>query len=423
MNAYDWLCNLPMADYDSSCKVIEVSFSQGTRKDFFRNTSLQQYEKGDLIAVEGVSGFDVGEVSLTGEIVRLQMKKRNAKEDNPEMKKVLRRATDRDIDIWKQNKAREPEAVIRSRAIARQLKLDMKISQVEMQADGRKATFFYIADGRVDFRELIKVYASEFKVKVEMRQIGARQEAGKVGGIGSCGRELCCSTWLTDFKSVNTAAARYQNLSINQTKLSGQCGRLKCCLNYELDTYLDALQGFPDNCDTLQVAKGNAFLIKKDIFKNLMWYTLPDSNKQYPLSIERVTKIKALNQQGIRPEELEPVDVVSSKPKDTEPETVELVGQISLRTLEKAEKKKKQQQQSRSNRPQGNGNRPQQQKQQSPVQKQQGGSSIQLKQQGGNQPKNQGGQSGNQQQQQQRHHHNKHRNKNRNNNPNQGKAQ
>ena len=352
MNTYDWLRNLPIADMDSSCKVIEVSFNQGTRKDFFRNTALQPYDKGDLIAVEGVSGFDVGEVSLTGEIVRLQMKKRGVKEDNPEMKKVLRLATDRDIELRNQNKAREPEAVIRSRAIARQLKLDMKISQVEMQADGRKATFFYIADGRVDFRELIKVYASEFKVKVEMRQIGARQEAGKVGGIGSCGRELCCSTWLTDFKSVNTAAARYQNLSINQTKLSGQCGRLKCCLNYELDTYLDALQHFPDNCDVLQVAKGNAFLIKKDIFKNLMWYTLPDSNKQYPLSLDRVIKIKSLNQQGIRPDDLEPVEVVSSKPREMEPENVELVGQISLRTLEKAEKKKKQQQQQKNQRPQ-----------------------------------------------------------------------
>ena len=354
MNAYDWLRNLPLSDMDNNCKVIEVSFSQGTRKDFFLNTSLQTFDKGDLIAVEGVSGFDLGEVSLTGEIVRLQMKKRNVKEDNPEIKKVLRKATDRDLELWKQNKAREPEAVIRSRAIAKQLRLDMKISQVEMQADGRKATFFYIADGRVDFRELIKVYANEFKVKVEMRQIGARQEAGKVGGIGSCGRELCCSTWLTDFKSVNTAAARYQNLSINQTKLSGQCGRLKCCLNYELDTYLDALQHFPDNCDVLQVAKGNAFLIKKDIFKNLMWYTLPDSNKQYPLSIERVRKIKSLNQQNIRPEELEPVEVVSSKPKEEEPEFVELVGQISLKSLDRAAQKKRQQQRSAQQRQQPN---------------------------------------------------------------------
>jgi len=386
MNTHDWLRNLPMSDVASACKVMEVTFNKGTRKDFYRNPALQPYEKGDLISVEGISGFDIGEVSLTGEIVRLQLKKRGVKEDNPEMKKVLRIATDRDIDIWKQNKAREPEAVIRSRAIARQLKLDMKISQVEMQADGRKATFFYIADGRVDFRELIKVYASEFKVKVEMRQIGARQEAGKVGGIGSCGRELCCSTWLTDFKSVNTAAARYQNLSINQTKLSGQCGRLKCCLNYELDTYLDALQHFPDNCDVLQIAKGNAFLVKKDIFKNLMWYTLPESNKQYPLSIERVNKIKSLNQQGIRPDELEPVEVVSSKMVEKEPEFVELVGQISLKSLDKAADKKRQQ---NRNQQKGQPQRPQQR--QRGNNQQQGGGQQQI----GGQPRQQGGQQPN----------------------------
>jgi cell fate regulator YaaT (PSP1 superfamily) len=353
MNTYDWLRNLPISDTASACKVIEISFNRGSRKDYYRNPALHPYEKGELVAVEGVSGFDIGEISLTGEIVRLQMKKRNVKEENPDMKKILRRATERDLDIWKQNKSREPEAVIRSRAIAKQLKLDMKISQVEMQADGRKATFYYIADGRVDFRELIKVYASEFKVKVEMRQIGARQEAGKVGGIGSCGRELCCATWLTDFKSVNTAAARYQNLSINQTKLSGQCGRLKCCLNYELDTYLDALQHFPDNCDSIQVTKGNAFLVKKDIFKNLMWYTLPDSTKQYPLTIERVKKIKTLNQQGVIPEELEAVEVTSSKPKEVEPEFVDVVGQISLKTLEKADKKRRQQQHQKGQQGQG----------------------------------------------------------------------
>jgi cell fate regulator YaaT (PSP1 superfamily) len=357
MNAFDWLMNMPLATVSDECKVIEVSFNQGSRKDFFRNTTLQQFEKGDLICVEGVSGFDLGEVSLTGEIVRLQMKKHEVKEDNPEMKKVLRRASDRDIDTWRHSKSREKEAVIRSRAIAKQLKLDMKISQVEMQADSRKATFFYIADGRVDFRELIKIYASEFKLKVEMRQIGARQESAKVGGIGSCGRELCCSTWLTDFKSVNTTAARYQNLSINQTKLSGQCGRLKCCLNYELDTYLDALQGFPDNCDNIQVAKGNASLIKKDIFKNLMWYVLPDTNKQYPVTIERVRKIKSLNAQGVIPEELEAVEITSSKVKEAEPEFVELVGQISLQSLERADKKRKQKQQ-----------QPRQQKQQHPQQ-------------------------------------------------------
>lgn len=396
MNTYDWLHNLPMADFDSACKVVEISFNKGTRKDFFRNPSLQPFEKGEMVAVEGVSGFDVGEVSLTGEIVRLQMKKRGVKEDNPEMKKVLRVASDRDIDLMIQNKAREPEAVIRSRAIAKQLKLDMKISQVEMQADGRKATFFYIADGRVDFRELIKVYASEFKVKVEMRQIGARQEAGKVGGIGSCGRELCCSTWLTDFKSVNTAAARYQNLSINQSKLSGQCGRLKCCLNYELDTYLDALKHFPDGCDQIQVAKGNAYLIKKDIFKNLMWYTLPDSTKQYPLTIERVLKIKQLNRQGVIPEELEAVEVTTNKPKTEEPAFVDVVGQITLRSLEKADKKRRQQRQQQQGRPQQKGG---QGRPQGPQQPQQGQRPPQQgRQQGPQQPqqRNRGPQQGGQ---------------------------
>jgi len=343
LNAYDWLANLPFSDPESDCKIIEVSFNNGSRKDFFRNNTTYFFDKGDMISVEGISGFDVGAVSMTGEIVRLQMKKKNIDESNPEMKKVLRRAGDRDLDMMRQNKAREKDVLIRSRAIARQLKLEMKMSEVEIQADGRKATFFYIADDRVDFRELIKLYASEFRLKVEMRQIGARQEAGKVGGIGSCGRELCCSTWLSDFKSVNTTAARYQNLSINQSKLSGQCGRLKCCLNYELDTYLDALQHFPDNADTLQVAKGTALLIKKDIFKNLMWYVLPDSNKQYPLTIDGVKKIKKLNSQNIIPEELETVDLGTGKPREEEHAFVDLTGQISLKTLEKADRKKKHQ--------------------------------------------------------------------------------
>ncbi len=352
MNAHDWLANLPFSDPESGCRIVEVSFNNGSRKEFFRNTTLQVFDKGDIIAVEGVSGFDVGTVNLTGEVVRLQLKKRGVRETDPEIRKILRRATDRDLEIMEVNKAREKDAVILSRAIAKQLNLDMKISQVEIQADGRKATFYYIADDRVDFRELIKIYAREFKVKVEMRQIGARQEAGKVGGIGSCGRELCCSSWLTDFKSVNTTAARYQNLSINQTKLSGQCGRLKCCLNYELDTYLDALQHFPENADTLKVARGTAILIKKDIFKDLMWYILPDSSKQYPLSIETVKKIKTQNAQGVFPQELETAEIVSSKPREIEPEYVDLVGQISLKTLEKAEKKKRFQQRDKKQSPQ-----------------------------------------------------------------------
>lgn len=342
LNVHDWLANLPFSDPESGCRIVEISFNQGSRKDFYRNATTQLFEKGDMVSVEGVSGFDVGEVVLTGELVRLQMKKKGVEEKNPEIKKILRKANDKDLEIMQQNKARERDALIRSRAIARQLKLEMKMSEVEIQADGRKATFFYIADDRVDFRELIKLYAGEFRLKVEMRQIGARQEAAKVGGIGSCGRELCCSTWLSDFKSVNTTAARYQNLSINQSKLSGQCGRLKCCLNYELDTYLDALQNFPDNAETLQVEKGTAILIKKDIFKNLMWYVLPDSNKQYPLTIERVRKIRQQNMQNIIPDALEPVEVTTGKPKETEESGfVDLVGQISLRTLEKADRKKK----------------------------------------------------------------------------------
>ena len=341
MNVHDWLKNMPFADTDNSCKVVEISFKQGSRKDFFRNVTLQQFEKGELVTLEGVSGYDVGEVSLTGELVRLQMKKKGVDELNPDMKKILRRSSEKDIQLFEQQKAREPEALMRSRAIARQLNLQMKLSEVEFQADGRKATFFYTADDRVDFREMIKIFASEFKVKVEMRQIGIRQDAGKVGGIGSCGRELCCSTWLTDFKSVTTTAARYQNLSINQTKLSGQCGRLKCCLNYELDTYLDALQNFPNNADLLQTAMGTASLIKKDIFKNLMWYMLPDSAKQYPLTITRVKEIVRLNAKGERPTELEAVELTGGKPKEIEPTFVDVVGQISLRSLERNSKKRK----------------------------------------------------------------------------------
>ena len=284
----------------------------------------------------------------------------------------------------KENKAREANMLIRSRAMARYLRLELKMAEVEIQADGRKATFFYIADDRVDFRELIKQYAAEFKVKVEMRQIGARQEAGKVGGIGSCGRELCCSTWLTDFKSVNTNAARYQNLSINQTKLSGQCGRLKCCLNYELDTYMDALQFFPNDADMLEVAKGRAFLVKKDIFRNLMWYTLTDSNKQYPLSIETVKKIKAQNREGIRPQELETVEVTMGKPKEIEPEYADIVGQISLKSLEKTTRKRKEKERFQQQRPaQGSANRSDQNADRTQPRGQQ-----RQTQQGGNRPDN-----------------------------------
>ena len=347
MNVHDWLSNLPFSDPESNCRIVEITFNNGSRKEFFKNNTLHFYGRGEMVAVEGVGGFDVGMVNLTGELVRLQLKKNRIDEKSSEIKKILRRATEQDLEILKITKSREAQMLIRSRAIARYLKLDMKMAEVEIQADGRKATFFYIADERVDFRELIKLFANEFKVKVEMRQIGARQEAGKVGGIGSCGRELCCSTWLTDFKSVNTNAARYQNLSINQTKLSGQCGRLKCCLNFELDTYLDALQHFPNDCDVLELARGKAYLIKKDIFKNLMWYSMPDSNKHYPVNIDTVKKIKEQNRKGIRPEELQTAEVTGTKPKEVEPQYADLVGQISLRSLERTTRKRRDKENSR----------------------------------------------------------------------------
>ncbi|HPH23348.1 MAG TPA: regulatory iron-sulfur-containing complex subunit RicT [Chitinophagaceae bacterium] len=349
LNVHDWLANLPLTDMDNVCNVVEVSFKQGSRKEFFRNLTGHYFEKGEFVTVEGVNGFDVGEVSLSGELVRIQMNKRGVKENSDEIKKILRPSSDRDIDTFRISKERERAAQARSRELAIQYNLQMKLSEVEIQADGKKATFFYTADDRVDFRELIKQFASEFKLKVEMRQIGIRQEAAKVGGIGSCGRELCCSTWLHDFKSVNTTAARYQNLSINQTKLSGQCGRLKCCLNFELDTYLDALQHFPDNAESFETAKGTAFLIKKDIFKNLMWYIIQGGSKHYPLTIQRVKEIKELNAKGIRPEELEPVDVTTGKPKEIEPTFVDSVGEISLRSLDKNDRRRRDQQRDQRN--------------------------------------------------------------------------
>jgi cell fate regulator YaaT (PSP1 superfamily) len=380
MNVHDWLWNLPISDADSACKVVEVSFNHGSRKDYYRNASLQYFEKGDMVTVEGVNGFDVGEVSLTGELVRLQLKKKNINEYGIDMKKILRPSNEKDLEIFAKNKARERDALTTSRVIARSLNLDMKLIEVEIQADGKKGTFFYTADDRVDFRELIRQYASEFKLKIEMRQVGIRQGAAKVGGIGSCGRELCCSTWLTDFKSVTTTAARYQNLSINQTKLSGQCGRLKCCLNYELDTYLDALQEFPDNADILETSKGQAILIKKDIFKNLMWYILQGGAKHYPLTIRRVKEIKQLNAKGIRVDDLQPVQLSASN--EVEHSFVDVVGHLTIGNLEKTSQRNKDKQREerrkeinihpqQKNKQQPQNQRPQQQKPAQPPAKQQ----------------------------------------------------
>lgn len=352
LNVFDWLSGLPLHDGAKPYSIIEMSFNKGSRKEFFRNNTNYIVEKGDSLVVEGVGGYDIGEVSLTGELVKLQLKKYGVTEQSVS-KRVLHPATDEEIETSRKNKDREQEALIRSRAIARSLNLDMKLAEVEIQADGKKGTFFYTADQRVDFRELIKLFASDFRMKIEMKQIGARQESGKVGGIGSCGRELCCATWLTDFKSVNTTAARYQNLAINQTKLSGQCGRLKCCLNYELDTYMDALSVFPDHVDRLETAKGIAYLQKRDIFKSLMWYSYSDSNKQYPLTITRVKEIQLLNRQGQKVEELQPVELEAKTTKEgvkVDVGFVNDVGQITLKNLEKNKKKKKK---PSGNKPQG----------------------------------------------------------------------
>lgn len=392
LNVHDWLANLPFSD-PNDCRVVEVTFNNGSRKEFYRNNTLQTFIKGDMVAVEGMSGYDIGMVNISGEMVRLQMKKKGVKEENPEMKKIMRRANEMDLQKWKESKDREKPALVRARAAAIQMNLDMKLIEVEFQADGRKATFYYTAEDRVDFRELIKIFAGDFKIKVEMKQIGIRQEAAKIGGIGSCGRELCCSTWLSDFKSVTTTIARYQNLSINQAKLSGQCGRLKCCLNYELDTYLDALQNFPNNADVLELSRGTAQLIKKDIFKNLMWYVLPDSNKQYPVPIERVKEIRLMNVKGQRPDELGAVELSAAKAAEAkESAHVELVGQISLQTLERDSRRRRDKEQGQQRKQQdGNrqqGQQKQQQQQRRPQQNkpQQGGSGQQNKQGGqGNQ--------------------------------------
>ncbi len=305
LNTYDWLSTKDIED-PGRFQMVEVSFKNGARKDFFYNNEYVNANTGDKVIVETSAGYDLGMVSLSGELVRVQMKKKKVNMDAL-FTKVIRIANKRDIEKAKEARKMEQATMVRSRVIARTLGLEMKIGDVEYQADKRKATFFYIADGRVDFRELIRHFAKEFRVKIEMRQIGARQESARIGGLGSCGRELCCSTWLTDFKSVSTAAARYQNLAINQAKLSGQCGRLKCCLNYELDSYMDALEAFPRNADSLYVEAGDATLVKSDIFKGLMYYAYIVNGKRgkiYPLTIDRVKEILAANKKGEKPTEL-----------------------------------------------------------------------------------------------------------------------
>jgi cell fate regulator YaaT (PSP1 superfamily) len=339
--------------------VIEVKF-KGSRKEFFLNSDNIYLEAGELVVVEtATGGYDVGHVSVTGELVRMQMVKRRVKEADV-TKKIYRKATIADVDKWKAAKDLEWETMHRSRKLALELNLSMKLSDVDYQGDKTKATFYYTAEGRVDFRELIKKMAEQFRIRIEMRQIGMRQEASRLGGIGSCGRELCCSTWLTDFKTVSTSAARYQNLSLNTLKLAGQCGKLKCCLNYELDTYMDALKHIPDNVNVLRTEKGDARLQKTDIFKKLMWFSYPREESWIPLPINRVKEIQQQNKDGVIPPDLGELAELENK-FVKEPDYENVVGQDSLTRLDDRSRnnnKKKNNNKNRNNRnpnqPQGN---------------------------------------------------------------------
>jgi cell fate regulator YaaT (PSP1 superfamily) len=302
MNVFDWLSNMDIPVEDKF-KVVEVRFKNG-RKEFYRNSENLNLTTGDAVVVEVPNGHHIGYVSLQGELVRLQMQKKKVNNDD-EVKKIYRLAHQKDLEKFEEVKKRELPTLYRTREIIRDLKLEMKLSDIEYQADNMKATFFYSADDRVDFRELIKLLAGEFKIRVEMRQISLRQEAGRLGGIGVCGRELCCATWLSDFKNVSTSAARYQNLSLNPSKLSGQCGRLKCCLNYELETYMEALEDIPKIESPLLTEKGEATLQKTDIFRKIMWFGFNEENTWYPLNINRVNHILQMNREGKKPASLE----------------------------------------------------------------------------------------------------------------------
>ena len=337
---YDWMKDIPNPQQFND--IIEVRF-KNTRKGFFRNIQNIHFKSGDVVAVEASPGHDIGVASLTGELVLKQMKKNGVRHDSEELKKVYRKAKPVDIDKWREAIALEHQTMIRSRQIAEDLKLDMKIGDVEYQGDKTKAIFYYIADERVDFRELIKVLADTFKVRIEMRQIGARQEAGRIGGIGSCGRELCCASWISSFVSVTTNSARYQEVSLNPQKLAGQCGKLKCCLNYELNSYLDAQKDFPDRNIILELINGQAYHQKIDIYRGLYWYAFEKENASslIPVPVERVREIIALNKQGKKVKSLIGHEVQSNEEVDFQDE----VGRDSLTRFDhkhpKSQRKKK----------------------------------------------------------------------------------
>ena len=344
---FDWLSNMTLPTGEAPFNIYEVRFKNG-RKHFYRNLEKLSISIGDLVAVEGTSGHDVGVVSLAGELVKVQMRKRKIELDSDTVKKIYRKASQKDIDVWQTSREREQETQRKGREIISKLGLKMKLSDVEYQGDGTKATFYYTADDRVDFRQLIRDLASAFSIRVEMKQVGMRQEAARLGGVGSCGRELCCSTWLTDFRKVNTASARYQQLSLNPLKLAGQCGKLKCCLNFELDSYLDALKKFPEQDLVLKTEKGEAVFVKMDIFKQLLWYTYKEeSYKWYKLSLDQVQEIIELNE----------TDELGSALEEYESEVLEepkqnfenVVGQDSLTRFDRPKKPRRNRKRSRKN--------------------------------------------------------------------------
>jgi cell fate regulator YaaT (PSP1 superfamily) len=350
MNVFDWLSNMDMPT-NSAFEIVEVRFKNG-RKEFFRNTEKFDLTTGDAIVVEVPNGHHIGHVSMQGELVRLQMQKKKVANDH-EIKKIYRLAHQKDLEKLEEVKKRENPTLYRTREILRETRLAMKLSDIEYQADNTKATFFYSADDRVDFRELIKRLATEFRIRVEMRQISLRQEAGRLGGIGVCGRELCCSTWLTDFKNVATSAARYQNLSLNPSKLSGQCGRLKCCLNYELETYMEALQDIPKIETPLLTEAGEAKLQKTDIFRKIMWFGFNEENTWYPLNVARVNQILEMNRAGKKPANLQD-DVIAEKIPVQKLNSD--LAQMDEKFRDKSKgKKKKKKKGPRDNKPQGDG--------------------------------------------------------------------
>lgn len=330
LNTFDWLGNMLPPDKTEVDNIYEIRF-KNTRKGFYRNVHGLLLYIGDKVVVESDRGYDVGTLSLGGITAELQMKKKKFNKPVEEIPRIFRKANENDLEMLEKVRGREAETRARAREIIEELKLDMKLSEVEFQGDNAKAIFYYIADHRVDFRELIKILAREFRIRVEMKQIGLRHEAGLVGGIGSCGRELCCSTWLTEFKTVSTSAARYQNLSLNPMKISGLCGRLKCCLNFELDAYLDALKDFPQ-IEKLETVKGKLILQKTDIFKSKMWFSYEGETSWYPLEIEEVKRIMALNKEGKKPEaSLQEMQAERKKDIEKPLDFVDVVGQTSTK--------------------------------------------------------------------------------------------